>query len=183
MERVMKQKHYSKSPKYNTDYVSQLLDNYRSHPAILNFSNIRYYGSTLRAKGILANVNKFCNWEHLPNKNFPIRFESTMTNCEFDEELESWHNYGEANKVRGFVRLLLLTRINGRKILEEDIGIMSPYRSQVNVLTKKIRELKLEKIDIGVVENFQGREKDIIILSTVRSRSGVGFLRDEKVSI
>lgn len=68
------------------------------------------------------------------------------------------------------------------------IGIISPYKEQVHLLRRKISQignrLKLgtsseetEGIEINTVDAFQGREKDIIIISTVRTE-GLGFLND-----
>ena len=62
----------------------------------------------------------------------------------------------------------------GKKI---DIGIISFYKSQVEYLKDKIRPLNLNNIDVqvGTVDAYQGLEKDIIFLSSVRT-NGIGFI-------
>lgn len=49
------------------------------------------------------------------------------------------------------------------------IGIISPYKLQVQNINKKFEDNKLKAPKIGSVEEFQGQERDIIMLSTVRS--------------
>lgn len=66
-----------------------------------------------------------------------------------------------------------------------DIGIISPYKDQVNLLNKSIKKGDLEnlKFDIGTVDSFQGSDRDIIIYDCVRSsqrRGRVDFIADEK---
>lgn len=75
---------------------------------------------------------------------------------------------------------LLGTKYNNRKITENDVGIIAPYRQQVQAL----KELRFQKILIGTADAFQGSEKPIIIISTVRSGSDdIGFLKDPRVKI
>lgn len=179
MERIMKQKKYLKSPEYNTDYVSQLLDNYRSHPAILSYSNTQFYQSSLRAKASPAIINAAVNWSELPNKEIPIIFHSVMKPCRRDEDVESWYNYHEIDLIKKYLKMLIDVGINGKKISQKNIGIMSPYRSQINILDNKLAHYP--GVEIGVIENFQGCEKDVIIISMVKSNAGIGFLNSEKV--
>jgi regulator of nonsense transcripts 1 len=71
------------------------------------------------------------------------------------------------------------------KNLSEKIGIISPYKSQVRLikqlLFKNSHKIKLDikGIEVNTVDAFQGREKDFIIISTVRTE-GMGFLRDTR---
>lgn len=178
MERTMKQKNYAN---HNPNFVTQLLDNYRSHPDILRFCNEKFYNSTLRAVGNPTIINSACNWRELPNKKIPMIFHSVKSTCHKDEDDESWVNYVETNLVRQYVGDILKNGINGRSIKETQIGVISPYRGQVEVLKEKL--FNHRGIDVGVIENFQGREKDIIILSMVKSHKFVGFLKCEKVKI
>lgn len=70
-----------------------------------------------------------------------------------------------------------------RSINQSDVGIISPYRKQCEKLTEKCQQLKWTDIQIGSVETFQGQERPIIIVSTVRSRMrDIGFLDNAKVS-
>jgi helicase MOV-10 len=79
------------------------------------------------------------------------------------------------------VKLLLKEGIRGRKIVPDDIGIISPYKAQIIRLKQTFE--KLSEIEIGTTEYFQGREKNIIIISTVKSHAKIGFLNNEKVRV
>ena len=80
-----------------------------------------------------------------------------------------------------------LTKIGKQRILDEriDIGVISPYRAQVQYLKRLIKRKEFFKpfrhlISINTVDGFQGQERDIILISLVRSNDEgqIGFLRD-----
>lgn len=72
-------------------------------------------------------------------------------------------------------------KMGHRKITQNDIGIISPYRRQCEELSDKCKELGYDGIQIGSVEVFQGQERPIIIVSTVRSKmNNLGFLDSKK---
>lgn len=180
MERMMEtNKLYLRSPTYNQKFVTQLKKNYRSHPALLEFSNANFYDSQLEAMCPRDIANFAVGWEFLMfNKEFPLLFHATRTRM--TEVGMSLMNAGEVHLVDSYVQALLLKGINGKKVLETDIGIISPYKAQRDKLREQFENAH-PKIEIGTVDSFQGREKKIIIMSTVRSGSKhVGFLRNEK---
>ncbi|CAO1315928.1 unnamed protein product [Diamesa tonsa] len=163
MERMMTKRRYNKCPSYNNNYIIQLLDNYRNHPAILHFPNKQFYDSKLRAKALQK-----------PGGKFPIIFHSTKKPSKIELNGTSSYNDTEVKIVKSYVDNLL------RKGLHQlDIGIISPYKAQLT----KLRTIlgKLTDIEIGTAEYYQGREKNVIIISTVKSHSSVGFLKSEKV--
>merc|ERR1712224_750969 len=63
----------------------------------------------------------------------------------------------------------------------EDVGIISPYNGQVSLL-RALRPEELRSVEISTVDGFQGREKEAIIISTVRANAdrAVGFLSDRR---
>lgn len=65
-----------------------------------------------------------------------------------------------------------------RRITEQDIGIISPYRAQV----RELRNTPFKAVLVGTTEAFQGSEKPIIIISTVRTDHQIGFLQNFRVS-
>lgn len=170
---------YSSNPTFNNKYIVQLLDNYRSHPAILQFSNTEFYDSKLRSKMSNEDMKITENFSFLTDKSFPIVFHSVLTPNEIDDYQTSSHNIGEINIVKLYVDLLMKTKIGDKNINEFDIGIVSPYKSQLSKLHETFKDL--QNIEIGTAEYYQGREKRIIIISTVRSENSVGFLKSEKV--
>lgn len=69
-----------------------------------------------------------------------------------------------------------------RRIKDTDIGVVSPYRKQCWKLNHKFRRLHYDGITVGTSEVFQGKEKPVMIVSTVRSGDSLGFVKEERVS-
>jgi helicase MOV-10 len=77
-------------------------------------------------------------------------------------------------------------------VQQKDIGILAPYIRQVYKLKAKLKHKTWENIEVGTTETFQGREKRVIIVSTVRSNRNLldldskfklGFVANAKVCI
>ena len=179
LERIMSLPKYSNNSTYDNNYVVQLLDNYRNHPAILQFSNTEFYDSKLRSKMSKEDKKFTDNFNFLPDKSFPIVFHSVLTPNKIECYLTSSYNIGEIKFVKFYVDLLMKIKIGNKNVDEFDIGIVSPYKAQLSRLRETFKNLK--NIEIGTAEYYQGREKRIIIITTVRSESSVGFLKSEKV--
>lgn len=74
-------------------------------------------------------------------------------------------------------------QLTERKVAQCDIGIISPYRRQCELIAEACKLNKYHDIQIGSVEVFQGQEKPIIIVSTVRAQmDNIGFLDSKKVA-
>lgn len=65
---------------------------------------------------------------------------------------------------------LISNRLKGRLITQSDIGVIAPYRKQVQKIRKACEKKNWNDLTIGSVEQFQGQERLIIIVSTVRSK-------------
>lgn len=100
-------------------------------------------------------------------------------------------SFGRINKAEAELTLLTLaeyfTKIGKQRVLEEriDVGIISPYRAQVQYLKKFIKKYEFFKpyrrlISVNTVDGFQGQERDVILISLVRSNDEgqIGFLKD-----
>lgn len=100
-------------------------------------------------------------------------------------------SFGRINKAEAELSLLTLaenfTKIGKQRVLEEriDVGIISPYRAQVQYLKKLIKKYEFFKpyrrlISVNTVDGFQGQERDVILISLVRSNDEgqIGFLKD-----
>lgn len=73
--------------------------------------------------------------------------------------------------------------IRGKGIHWENIGIITPYQEQIRVIQKKLaKNRETDKIEVNTVDGFQGREKEVILISFVRSndQGSVGFLREKR---
>lgn len=100
-------------------------------------------------------------------------------------------SFGRINKAEAELTLLTLaeyfTKIGKQRVLKEriDVGIISPYRAQVQYLKKLIKKYEFFKpyrrlISVNTVDGFQGQERDVILISLVRSNDEgqIGFLKD-----
>jgi helicase MOV-10 len=122
------------------------------------------------------------NWHHLPNGNFPILFLPCFGETKRDKNSFSSYNLQEIDKIERYVRILLSTGVNRRPVNQSDIGIISPYKRQCSKLMLRFGDNHWNDIEVGTVETYQGREKPVIIISTVRSGGdNVGFLNNPKV--
>lgn len=175
MERLMMLDKYQYP--YDPKCVTQLTDNFRSHSAILKFSNYHFYHSVLRAKQSKAVADFAIGWDFLPNKAFPLIFHSILAPSEMDGT--SLFNNEEVHVVVSYVNKILKDGIGEKKAQPSDIGIICPYGAQRKNLQERLKNI--DGLEVGTVDAFQGREKLIIIMSTVRSHTPtVGFLKNEK---
>uniref|UniRef100_A0A671PS43 RNA helicase n=1 Tax=Sinocyclocheilus anshuiensis TaxID=1608454 RepID=A0A671PS43_9TELE len=200
LERLMTQNElYQKgTTEYDSRYVTKLLQNYRSHPSILKIPNELFYDGELVACAEKIISCQYCTWEHLPKSEFPVIFHGVIGKDERESNSPSFFNTSEIDIMIDYLKKLLLTQAKKgiAKISPKEIGIIAPYRKQVEKIRKAIkmhRELKscsgIEELKVGSVEEFQGQERKVIIVSTVRSDKkhiildetfSIGFLKNEK---
>uniref|UniRef100_A0A8C6KW45 RNA helicase n=1 Tax=Nothobranchius furzeri TaxID=105023 RepID=A0A8C6KW45_NOTFU len=181
LERLMQQELYTGLESF---YVTKLLQNYRSHEAILKVPNEEFYNKELQVLADKMERETYCQWEALPKKGFPVIFHGVLGKDEREANSPSFFNVSEIDVLMMYLQKLKETQ--GKKGLPKlstkDIGIITPYRKQV-------RLCRLQWVSVGSVEEFQGQERKIIMVSTVRSSSNhikmdkefnIGFLSNEK---
>ena len=177
MERIVENK---------PEVVTLLQVQYRMNDQIMQFSSREFYDGMLQTapeikyRGILDydNPMSWYNTDDLPDE------------IESKEEFVG-ESFGRINKAEAELTLqhleLYYGRIGKQRILDEriDVGIISPYRAQVQLLRRMIKKREFFKpyrhlISVNTVDGFQGQERDVIILSLVRSNDEgqIGFLRD-----
>lgn len=178
LERTLMEKVVSNKPAV----VSLLKVQYRMHEEIMKFPSQWFYNGELEAapevryRGIL-------DWDT------PIHWIDT-SEMDFKEEFVG-ETFGRINKAEADLLLselkIYINRIGGNRILEEkiDIGIISPYKAQVQYLRNKIKadaSLKPYRslFTVNTVDGFQGQERDVIFISLVRANEEgqIGFLND-----
>lgn len=160
---------------------------YRMNQTIMEFSSYKFYDNSLIAHDSVKNRLISDNIPNLSKYDFeffsiPIHYLDTNKMKGFHEnklkETFSFENKGEADYI-----IYLLSFYSSYGISPENIGVITGYRGQVNCIFKsairKFGKKKATRFEINTVDSFQGREKDIIILSLVRSNE-VGFYRDVK---
>ena len=158
--------------------ISRLLAvQYRMHAQIMGFSNAEFYANELIADASVIG-HRVCDLPEVrtePLTESPVRFIDTA-GAGYDEEPEedtdSRRNPREADLAVKYVRRLLDAGVSG-----SGIAVIAPYSGQVRLLRERLRETGVE---IDSVDGFQGREKEVIVISLVRSNpeGEIGFLAD-----
>jgi ATP-dependent RNA/DNA helicase IGHMBP2 len=150
---------------------------YRMHQSIMEFSSLEFYDAELEAHAAVREhlLADLPDVDAAPITESPVDFIDTA-GASFDEELEpdgeSRMNRQEATLVGCKVQQLLDAGLPAT-----DIAVIAPYAAQVRLLREQLPE---EELEIDSVDGFQGREKEAVIISLVRSnpRGEIGFLGD-----
>lgn len=170
------------------DGVSALLTRqYRMHHAIMSFSNAYFYNNELEAD-ITVKEALLDSTSDSDLLSLPVELLDTA-GCSFDEvqnpESLSICNPGEADLLFKHANLLLEQYQNSYPEQKISIGIISPYKEQMELLSEKLKEqnfqeTSIEHISVKTIDGFQGEERDVIYISLVRSNSNseIGFLGD-----
>lgn len=170
------------------DNVSSLLTRqYRMHQHIMQFSNAYFYKNELEADATVKETLLSLN-EDIEILNVPIELIDTA-GCSFDElqnpETLSLSNNGEADLLFKHLEVLLQQyQFSGEK-QKLSIGIISPYKEQIELLKDKLlafdyTNYPINELAVKTIDGFQGEERDVIYISLVRSNanSEIGFLSD-----
>lgn len=162
--------------------VTLLTVQYRMNEQIMRFSSNWFYDGRVESapevkyRGILDYDN-------------PITWIDTSESDAKEEFVGE--SFGRINKIEAELTLEALknyfTKIGRQRIADEhiDVGVISPYRAQVQLLRRMVRKAEFFKpyrgcITVNTVDGFQGQERDIIVISLVRSNDDgqIGFLSD-----
>lgn len=156
---------------------------YRMHPCLSEFPSNTFYEGTLQ-NGVTQDerlqVGVDFPW---PVPNRPMFFYVQLGQEEISASGTSYLNRAEAGHVEKIVTTFLRSGVN-----PSQIGVITPYEGQraycVNYMARNgsLRQQLYKDIEVASVDSFQGREKDFIILSCVRSNEhqGIGFLNDPR---
>lgn len=192
------------------EVVTLLKIQYRMNDEIMHFSSDWFYGGKVESapqikyRSVL-DYDHPITWIDTSNEENQITIEgedapedsasaSSAANQNSDlnfKEQFVGESFGRINKAEAELTLLTLaeyfTKLSKRRVLEEriDVGIISPYRAQVQYLKKLIKKYEFFKpyrrlISVNTVDGFQGQERDVILISLVRSNDEgqIGFLKD-----
>ncbi|XP_048467759.1 putative helicase MOV-10 [Rhincodon typus] len=170
-----------------------------SHPSILRIPNELFYDNELKAEADTLISHSYCQWQHLPKKNFPVIFHGLLGEDQREEKSPSFFNLDEIDQVLNYLKKLLTNqgKKGFAKISPKEIGVITPYRKQVEKIREAINRVdkvlkvmdNIRELKVGSVEEFQGQERKVIIISTVRSCSdylqmdedfNLGFLKNPK---
>ena len=181
MERIVENK---------PEVVTLLKMQYRMNEEIMRFSSDWFYGNQVESapevkfRSIL-DLDIPMTW--IDTSQFELPEDSGIS---FKETFVG-ESFGRINKAEAELTLLVLEqyfeKIGKGRILDErlDVGVISPYRAQVQYLRRLVKEKEFFKpyrhlISVNTVDGFQGQERDIILISLVRANDEgqIGFLRD-----
>ncbi|KAJ7150890.1 P-loop containing nucleoside triphosphate hydrolase protein [Mycena crocata] len=165
IERLMKREIYDEKKGYGASVV-KLTKNFRSHNAILKFPNERFYKGELQQCGDPRVINAYIDSPLLPNKKFPIVFHAISGKDDREAASPSFFNIDEVSQVHSYVEALRSDR--RFRITDNDIGVITPYHAQCLKIRTRLRSVA-GGVKVGSVEEFQGQERRVIIISTVRS--------------
>ena len=175
---------FEKLIKNYPDLSVMLKIQYRMNEKIMEFPNQEFYNGLLKPAALVKNhtlsdlkVKKPEKFKEILAPEEALSFLDTSGSNAFEFQPEgstSYENYVEVHLVLKLVEELLKMGIN-----KKDIGIITPYAAQVKLLKQLLLEKNL-KIEVNSVDGFQGREKEVILISFVRSNNAgeIGFLND-----
>ena len=168
--------------KNRPETVSLLKVQYRMNDEIMRFSSNWFYGGMLESAPEVK-------YRSILDFDTPIEWVNTE-GMDCNEEFVG-ENYGRINKPEAELSVSQLKtyilKIGKERFLEEkiDVGLISPYKAQVQYLRQLIRKDNFFKpyrsaITINTVDGFQGQERDVILISLVRANEEgqIGFLND-----
>ncbi|KAI0634732.1 P-loop containing nucleoside triphosphate hydrolase protein [Trametes polyzona] len=166
LERLMEMPLYDEETGRGRSYV-KLLKNFRSHRAILEYPNERFYGNELEVCGAPETINALLGSRTLVNRKWPVVFHHVSGENERESTSPSYFNIDEATEVLENIKGLLADR--SHPVQGAEIGVITPYFAQVRKIRLLLRRENIEGVKVGSVEEFQGQERKVIIVSTVRS--------------
>jgi len=162
------------------EVVTLLEIQYRMNDEIMRFSSDWFYGGRVKSAPQI---------KHRGILDYDIPMEWKEAGSQGDKESRrglSLTNEAEAEQTLDILQQYF-EKIGKQRILEEriDVGIISPYRAQVQYLRGLIKRREFFKpyrklISVNTVDGFQGQERDVILISLVRANDEgqIGFLRD-----
>ncbi|KAJ7057940.1 P-loop containing nucleoside triphosphate hydrolase protein [Mycena amicta] len=172
LQRLFDREVYSSYVKKGYTPLSSTL--FRPHPAILMPPSAIFYNDSL----VPCAVNGTITWSGLPNPRLPLLFIASDSKEECIDERASWYNSGEIKRTVDTITALLAEGESSTPPLRAaEIGVMSPFREQVWKIRERLRKAGLSAVDVGRIEDYQGREMRVCIISCVRSSRR--FLKDD----
>ena len=168
----------------NPQVVTLLKVQYRMNDDIMRFSSDWFYHGQVQSAPEVK-------YRSILDLDTPITWVDTAAlDLDAHEEMVG-ETYGRINRAEAQLTITTLQhyfeRLGRQRVIDErlDVGIISPYRAQVQLLRRLLRKSAYFKplrhlITVNTVDGFQGQERDIIVISMVRHNENgdIGFLRD-----
>lgn len=156
---------------------------YRMHPCLSEFPSNTFYEGSLQNGVLVSERERHELSLPFPDASQPMMFLTCNALEEMSSSGTSYLNRGEAASVERLVTAMLRAGLRASQI-----GVITPYEGQRTHMQvyfdtqASLASERYEGLEIASVDSFQGREKDYIILSCVRSneKQGIGFLADPR---
>lgn len=191
-DRLLKMPFYSDiKSQYDSSNVNSMVfgaflrRNYRSHRDIYATSSKLFYSGALIESGKTEVINSLTRWKYQDpntettsdvletsdfyNQSSPCHFVGVNGTHSHEVDSPSFFNTLEISKVVDICKDLCSSKLVD--VTERDIGVIGAFRSQVLKIRKGLREVGLGKINVGSVQDFQGQEVKVVIISTVLTSS------------
>lgn len=169
---------------YGNSIRRRLTIQYRMHQKIMEFSSQEFYGRNLIAHESVADhtLNQLPKTKDTANTKVPLILIDTSDKSKASEVRgkrsndRSIVNPYEVEIIKNYIAKLIKDGIKPKQI-----AVITPYRSQAAKIVSELRD-NWVNIEVGTVDGFQGKEKEVILLSLVRSnrKYDVGFVADRK---
>lgn len=172
---------------YGNSIRKRLNIQYRMHEKIMRFSAREFYGPDLIAHESVANhtlheLSKFPDKQKSASSHLSLILIDTSDKSTASEARGEKLNRGsivnnyEAEIIKKYIAKLIKDGIKPKQI-----AVITPYRAQVAKIVAELDD-NLVNIEVGTVDGFQGKEKEVILLSLVRSNieRDVGFVAAKK---
>ncbi|KAJ3664624.1 hypothetical protein Zmor_000177 [Zophobas morio] len=176
---------------YDSDFITMLRLNFRSHPDILSIPNELFYHGLLQPKSKEAKRDPIVTAAIYPTiknksqlvKGSAVEFCSVSSKEKREGSSPSYFNLFEIKMVVEYVKALHNLKLGpAYKVRADQIGVVTPYKRQVYKIKEALKHCGFADVEVGTTESFQGREKRIIIISTVRAQHSL-LLHDRKYNL
>ena len=154
-------------------FKSQLLNTqYRMNSLLMKFPNEEFYNNNLKSDSSVDNINIKDILDSHQDEEALLFIDTSDIDDNKEKHLKDSKSI--INEIEAEIALRIANDYLNDGVDESDVGIISPYADQVKIIQEKT------PIEVKTVDGFQGREKEIIIISTVRSNEhgNIGFLKD-----
>ncbi|ODV73193.1 ATP-dependent 5'-3' DNA helicase HCS1 [Cyberlindnera jadinii NRRL Y-1542] len=187
VKRVLETTIFDRLVTHYGDAFKNLLEvQYRMNDKIMQFSSQTFYNSRLKADHSVHDILLYDldNVEKTHETESPLIWYDTQGG-EFPERDSSEQgellNSSKFNEMEAYVVQFHINRLLEAGVKPSHIGVIAPYNAQVSLLKGMIHKDNPD-IEISTVDGFQGREKEVIVLTLVRSndKGEVGFLADKR---
>jgi predicted DNA helicase len=164
---------------------SMLQTQYRMHERIMEFSSAEFYDNQIVADKSAADrtlldfdldINSFDNdMSPILDPAEPLTYVDTSTVDAKERSRQG--SSSKENPEEALIVAKLAKNLLRSGMAAEDIAVISPYSDQVDLIDRKV---DVDELEVKTVDGFQGREKEVVIISLTRSnaKQSLGFLED-----